>query len=887
MNRTGPRVFFSRLLDLVFRNRREARLAAEIQNHLDALAAQYASSGMSEADAQLAARRAFGGVDRIKILHREQRALPAVDWLLFDARCALRSMRNERAFTAGVVLVLGLGLAVNTTIFTIVNGMTWRSLPVERGDRIVQISSQRLDERREGMYTSYADFQDWRAATRTLRDLAAYASATMNLGDDGRPADRLAGNFVSSHAFALLGVQPIIGRDFSASDDLGGATPVAILSHHVWTARYAADPTMIGRTIRLNGMPTMVIGVMPPGFQFPLRADLWRPIGQMPGLDVARRNARRFDIFGRLEDGATLEAARAEMTAIAAALSAQHPDTNVDAGVRTVPFTHAFVAPPPQAREPLVMMIAAAIVLLIACANGASLLLARAAQRAREMAMRATLGASRFRIVRQLLIEALVIAVAAAVVGLVFSLFAVRFFARETVDMNLPFWIAFEFDARVFTFAAVACLTTAVVFGLVPAWQLAKTDAHDVLKEGGRGALGGRRAHRWTGALLVGELALTLTLLGSAAILVRSSAALGSRDALLDLDGLFTAQIGLPANRYDTPDQRRALHAQLQERLDTASAIPSATLSSVRPFVESNTRELEIDGRPPVDRPPTVETVGAGAHYFATLGIPVLAGRELREEDSAPGREAVVINERFAQVHFPNADPIGHRVRLAEPRSSAAPAERWFTIVGVSPSIRQRTMNDVAPLAYLPLDVHLGPTLGIIARTNGDLQRTAAALREQVGAVDPDVAAYNITSLRRLSELSRWPARVVSTVLAIFAVIASALSAAGLYGLTAYGVAQRTAEIGLRTALGARRLQIAWVFLRSTLVHAAVGLALGSIGVLAVGQVIGAVLVETSGADAIVMTGLVVALAGIIVIACFFPARRAMHLDPIAALRHE
>lgn len=888
MSGTGPRVFFSRVLDLVFHSRREGRLAAEIQDHLDALTEQYSTSGMSEVEARLAARRAFGGVDQIKILHREQRALPIVDWLFFDMRCAVRSMRHERAFTAGLVLVLGLGLAVNTTIFTIVNGMTWRSLPVERGDEIVQISSQRMDGRREGMYTSYADFRDWQAATRTLRGLAIHRSATMNIGDDTRPADRLAGNFVSSNTFALLGVQPLIGRDFTADDDLAGAPPVAILSHHVWTTRYAADPALIGRAIRINGTQTTVIGVMPAGFQFPLRADLWQPAAQMSGFDVASRAARRFDIFGRLADGATLEAARAEMTAIAAALAAQHPDTNAGVGVHIMPFTHAFVAPPPQAREPLILMIAAGIVLLIACANGASLQLARAAQRAREMAMRATLGASRFRLVRQLLIEALLIAAAAAVVGLILSLFAVRFFTRETMDMNLPFWIAFEFDARVFAFVAVACLGTAVVFGLAPAWQLSKTDAQDVLKDGGRGLVGGRRSRRWTGALLVCELALTLMLLGGAGILVRSSAALGSRDAVLDLDGLFTAQIGLPADRYETPDKRRALHAQLQQRLDTAPAIPSATLSSVRPFVESNTRELEIEGEPPAaDRLPTVQTVGAGAHYFETLGIRVRAGRELREEDSVPGREAVVINERFAEVHFPNADPIGRRIRLTEPRSSAGRTEHWFTIVGVSPSIRQRTMSSVAPLAYLPLDLHVGLTLGVIAQSGGDLGRTAAALRERVRAVDPDVAAYGITSLRRLSELSRWPARMVSLVLAIFAVIASALSAAGLYGLTAYGVAQRTSEIGLRTALGARRSQIAWVFLRSTLLHAAVGLALGSIGVLAVGQLIGAVLVETSGVDANVMAGLVAALAAIIVIACFFPARRAMRLDPIAALRHE
>ncbi|HUE85198.1 MAG TPA: ABC transporter permease [Vicinamibacterales bacterium] len=888
MSQTGLRVFISRLLDVVLRSGREQRLAEEIHDHLAALTEQYIAAGMSDVDARQAARRAFGGVDQVKMLHREQRGLPSIDWLLFDMRTAVRVLGKDRWFTAGVVLVLGLGLAVNTTIFTIVNGMTWRTLPVERGDRIVQISSQRLQGRRAEIYTSYADFRDWRAATRTLSDLAAYGSATMNLGDDARPADRLAGNFISSNTFALLGVQPVVGRDFTVADDAPGAASVAILGHHIWTARYAAHPAIVGRAIRINGTATAVIGVMPEGFQFPVRADVWRPLGQMPGLDVANRGQRQFDIVGRLQDAATVEDARAELRAITAALAAQDPATNADVGATTMPFTHAFVAPPPEAQEPLVMMIAAALVLLIACANGANLLLARASQRAREMAIRATLGASRFRIVRQLLVEASLIAAGGAVVGLALSGVAVGVFVRETVDLNLPFWIAFEFDLRVFVYVAVATLGTAVAFGLAPAWQLSRTNAHDVLKEGGRGAIGGRRVRRWTGALLVSELALTLTLLGSAGMLVRSSAALGSSDDLLDLDELFVAQIGLPAGRYNEPEQRRALHALLQERFDTTPLLPSATLSSVRPFVESNTRELQIAGQPNLaDRRPTVQTVGAGDHYFETLGIRMLRGRQLRPDDGAPGREAVVINERFAEIHFPNVDPIGRRIRLTEPRSDAAATGHWFTIVGVSPSIRQRTMSGVAPLAYLPLDVHLGPTLGVIARGGGDLPRATTALREQVRVVDPDVAAYGIMALRRLSELSRWPARMVSFVLALFAVIASLLSMAGLYGLTAYGVAQRTSEIGLRIALGASRAQIAWRFLRTTLVHVTVGLVIGLAGVLAAGQLLRGLLVEIGGADPMVLAGIVVAVVSIAASACAVPTRRAVRLDPVAALRHE
>ena len=860
-----------RLHYVVRRNQYDAELREEMQLHRE-----------------LAGARAFGNDALAVNQARDVWIGPSVQDITQDLRFALRVFARDRRFTAGVVVVLALGLAVNTTIFTIVNGMTWRTLPVERGDQIVQVSSQRLQPRREGLYTSYADFRDWRSATRTFSDLGAYASATMNLGDETKPADKLAGVFVSSNAFRILRIQPVLGRDFAAEHDVPGASPVVLLGHHVWTARYGADPTIIGRTIRINGTAMAVLGVMPDGFQFPLRTDVWQPLGQLPGLDLANRDQRRLDVFGRLRDDVTVGEARADIDAVTSGLAAQYPDTNKDVGARTSLFTHAFVAPPPEAQEPLVMMIAAAIVLLIACANGANLLLARAAHRAREIAMRATLGASRFRIARQLLVEALLMAVAAAVVGLGLARLAVHLFARETRDLGLPYWIAFEFDTTVFIYVAIVCLGTAIVFGLSPAWQLSKTNVQDMLKDGGRGALGSRHARRWTGALLVGELALTMMLLGAAGVLVRSSAALGAQDELLDLDELITAQVGLPAARYDDPDRRRALHARLHQRFDDFPALAGATLSSARPFVDSTSRELLLDGdTSSVDRRPLVQAVGIGESYFDTLGVPLGRGRSIRQADGRAGREAVVINERFAEVYFAGVDPIGRRIGLREPSRNATAPTRWFEIVGVSPSIRQRPMSRAAPVVYLPLDVHLGLTLAVTVRGAGDLARATVALRDEFRAVDADIAIYNLQTLRRLSELSRWPARVVSLVLALFALIASGLSAAGLYGLLSYGVAQRTSEIGLRVALGARRSQIAWLLLRTTLVLFAIGLSIGLAGAFVAGQLIRGVVVDTASTDLLVLGATASAMAAIGAVACFFPARRAVGLDPIAALRQE
>ena len=485
------------------------------------------------------------------------------------------------------------------------------------------------------------------------------------------------------------------------------------------------------------------------------------------------------------------------------------------------------------------------------------------------------------------------ISVLAAIAGLGLSMIAVEVFARETADLNLPFWIAFEFDARVFAFVSIACLGTAVAFGLLPAWQLSRTDAHEILKEGGRGLVGNLRARRWTGTLLVGEIALTLMLLGAAGFLVRSNSALGRQDAVVDLDALVTAQVGLPPGRFDTVDARRGLYVRIRERLDRivhtsgSGPVPSVTLSSARPFVDSTTREMSIEGITQESGAVTIQAVGIEPGYFETMGLSLIAGRALRAGDSAAGREAVVINDRLAALHFPHRNPLGQRIRLAERRAAAGAEPQWFTIVGVSPSIRQRPMSQAAPLVYLPLDVYLGQTLAVTARNVGDLERTATVLREELRTVDPDMAVYNIVSARRLSELSRWPARVLTLVLALFGGIASVLSAAGLYGLTSYTVAQRTSEIGLRVALGARRSQIAWFFLRSTVVHLSLGLALGLAGAFAAGQLLRSVLPQSGGTDMMVLAATATALVLVTSAACFVPLRRAAHVDPMTALRHE
>ena len=801
-----------------------------------------------------------------------------------ELRFAARLLAKERWFTVSAVLALALGIGVNVCVFTIINGMNLSVLPVDRPGQIVYLGSIELKGERRGMDVSYPDFRDVAAGARSFSGLAAYAGSTMNIGDDDRPTDRLAGSFISANAFPLLRVEPVLGRRFSPEDDRPGAPAVAILTHAVWTERYGADPSIAGRPIRVNGSPVTIVGVMPEGFRFPLRADIWQPLAQMPGLTDHPRDRRRLGVVGRLRDGADIQQARAEMTTLAAALAQEHPATNGAIGVTVTPFAEVFMGSVADG-PPMILLVAAAIVLLIACANAANLLVARAVHRTREVAVRAALGASRMRILRQLLAESVLLAALAGGVGLALSAVAMRFFRAEAGDLNLPFWVDFGIDGRVFAYLVLISLGTAVAFGLLPSWHLSKTDAYEALKDAGRAATGGVRRRRWAGVLLVAEIALTVALLAGAGLLVRSGLALSQADAILDVRALFTARVALPPETMAKPEEVRGFRARLDDRLAGAPGIVAA-LASARPFVDAWRRHLDIDGERAPEPRRRVQVVAAGDRYFETLGLPLVKGRTLTRADSLPGRESVVINERFAALHFAGADPLGRRIRLLE--RDAPAAEPWLTIVGVSRSIRQQPVGDIGPIAYVPLDLGFTtfPDVALIVR-GSDAASIVQGLRAEVQAVDPDAAVYGVQPLARLSELSRWAPRVLGALLTAFAAIATLLSAMGLYAVTAYGVSQRTPEIGIRMALGARRSQVLWLFLRRTLVHVGLGVAFGIGGALAIGQVLRSFLIRTSATDPLIFGGTILVLVTVAAAASVIPARRAARLDPVTALRRE
>ena len=860
----------------------------ELQSHVAMLTEDNLRRGLTPEEARRAALIRVGGAASLHERHREARGLPALDTLLHDLRFALRLLIKDRWFTAAVVVALALGVGVNTTVFTVINGWNLRDLPVDDPGRLMHLGTRDAHGRPRGV--SYLDFLDWRVGLRAFTGLAAYADTSMILGVEGRPADHLAGCFVSANAFSALRERPIVGRDFRPEDDRPGAAAVIIIGHGVWTERFGANPSAIGRTIRVNGAPATIIGVMPPGFMFPYLAEIWQPIAQMPDLAAQPRDARAIGVFGRLADGVTLAEARAELSAFGTALAAQFPATNQGVQGTVTKFTEQYFGSITDG-PPLILMVAVGFVLLIACANAANLLLARAASRAPEISLRRALGASRGRIVRQLFVESLLLAALAGVFGFLLAWPLTRAIAAETADFGLPYWARITFDGRVFGFVAAICVATALVFGLAPAWKLSGAGTAERLRDAARTTSEGPRSRRWMSGLLVGEIALSVILLASAGLLIRSARALYAADQAIDVSNLVTARLSLPPGKYGTPQERIAFYEQLELRLASIPSMSSAAIGTALPFFGATRRDVVLDSDldPAAAGTRSAQTLAIGSRYFETLGLSLQGGRSFDARDGLPGQETVIVNERFVTAYLPGHDAIGRRIRLIDliDSGSARTSSSPLTIVGIAPTVRHAPATEASPVVYLPWRARPAATMQVMMRSRGNTAASVSRVREEVRALDVDVPLYNISTLERLSQQSRWTQRAVSSLLGLFASIATLLSAMGLYGVTTYSILRRTSEIGIRMALGAQRLQVAWLFLRGTLVHIGLGLTIGVAGAVAMGQVLRGVLVQTNALDPFTFAIVVVLLAVVTVVACLAPTWRASALDPAVALRRD
>jgi predicted permease len=811
--------------------------------------------------------------------------------LVQDLRFAARRLVKDRWFTLAAIVALGLGIGANSAVFTFVNAVLLRGLPFDQPDRIMWIDTQ--DARGGRFLASVQDFEDWRRASRTFAGMALAQSGAPTLSGDDRAPQATPGGYISANAFDVIGVRPILGRGFVAEDDAPGAPPVMLMSGGLWKSRYASDPSIIGKTVRFNALPATVVGVMPEGFKWPFQHEVWVTMAQLPPLLRNRgRGVRPFLAYGRLADGVTLEQAQSEFKSISAQLAADYQDTNKDISAVVTPFQDRLLGR--QVKTIFwSLMGAVAFVLLIACSNVANLMLARAAQRSREIAVRVALGATRWRIIRQLLVESVLLACISGGVGLGLAVLGIQWFKRETQQINIPFWMTFDLDAPVVAFFAGVCLLTGIIFGLAPALHISKTNINEVLKEGGRSGSGGVRTRKWTAALIVAELTLTLVLLAGAGFMMRSFLNMYRMDVGIETSRLLTMGFILPARKYPQAEMRKEFLRRVEERFNSLGDVVGASTTSSAPLFGGTPRQLLIDGRPPQasDTPRTVTMLSVGARYFDALGVQLVRGRALDRTDGTPGREVAVVNERLASMYFGNDDPIGQRIQLVDDSPTGA-KYAWATIVGLAPNVRQRGGQEDPlpdPIVYLPHDQDpswIGAG-AMIVRGRGGLGPLTAALRKEMFALDPDLPLQNVRTVDENLAEQRWFVRVFGTMFSVFAGIAIVLAAVGLFAVTAYSVTQRTQEIGVRMALGAHAQQVSWLILRRGLVHLAIGLTFGLAGAYGVGRLLQSMLFQTGPADPATLVSISLLLITVAITACLWPAWQATRLDPVTALRYE
>jgi len=860
--------------------------------------------GMNRDEATRVARLETGlvSMDSVKERVRDVGWEVWIETLWQDVRFAARLLARDRGFTIAAVVALGLAIGLNASVFAIINAAFLRDVPLDEPERLLAIQLRDRNAPQPGrdagglaltgpiVGVSYADLREWREQTTSFEGLAANALGAMNLSADGAPAERFRGSYLTANTFRVLRVAPILGRDFADGDDEPGAPGALMLGYGVWQSRYAGDSSVIGRTVRVNDVPATIIGVMPPGFNYPAVDQMWQAISSSPNFAKATRSTRNLSVVGRLKSGVDLTRAGAELDAVTARLADTFPDTHRDIVSFARPLRELYPTPPVQMIA--TMMGAVGFVLLIAYANLANLLLARSIRRSREIAIRMALGSSRPRVVRQFLVECVLIALAGGALGFGLSLYGVREIAVafEPIEAgvplgsNRPFWVDISPNAIMYAFVGVMSIASALAFGLLPGWQMSKTDVNETLKAESRSGGGSLRGRRWASGLLVAELALALVLLSGAGLLWRDFLERYWQDTVIDTSGVVTMRLALPAQKYSTSAERKRFLEQLNQRLGEMTVFSAVTMASHVPMeVGAPAREVFVEGTDyaPGEKPPLISYLLTGARYFETLKLPIVRGRGIQDVDARPGQEGAVVDERFATHFFPNRDPIGRRIRVGA-------AGVWYTIVGVARTLPQSgPPSELRPIVYAPLQAEPAPDGRAAIIVKGQLAAASATLREEVRAMDPALPLFAIETLDQAQARGRLPARLSSTWFASLAVVALMLAAVGVFAITAHSVTQRTEEIGVRMALGADGRDVVRMFIRRTSRQLALAIVLGLTGSLALGNLIGSLLQGVGRRDLVPLTIVTVVLGSITLLATLLPARRAARVDPVVAMRCE
>ena len=806
--------------------------------------------------------------------------------MINDLRYAVRGLLKKPLFAVLTVLTLALGIGANAAIFSVVNGVLLRPLPYPHPERLMMVWIYNPRQGFDKDVAPYPTFADWRGQSRSFEQLAAYFGASVSLTGVGDPA-QLRGARVTPSFFPTMNVQPALGRWFTEEDAKAGHERVVILEHGLWERRFGSDRSIVGRTIQLSGRPYEVVGVMPAGFQFPEDATVWVPLAPVDPYKrlMESRGSFWLNVIGRLRAETPRAAAQGEMDTIARRLEQQYPHSNGGQGARLTPLHEEIVGD--VRRALLVLLGAVGCVLLIACANVANLLLTRATGRQKEIAIRAALGAARTRILRQLLTESLVLALAGAAAGLLLATWSVAALQR-VAPTNIPRLTSIAIDLPVVIFTLAIGLATGLIFGMAPAWQSASASQSEALKEGGRSGGEGSRGRRVRHALAVIEVAVALVLLIGAGLLARSFAAITRTDLGFNPRNVLALAIELPRQKY--ADGRRIVqfYEQLTERLAVLPGVRSVGVgSSVLLGRLPNSSTLVVEGRPvprdAVNIPVPFDTVTNG--YFTTLGIPLTRGRLFGPEDTATAPMRVIVNEAFVHRFFPFEDPLGKRVTFNNPQDKNV---QWLTIVGVVADTRRGGV-DRPPWAELYFSLQQAPDsrLTVLVRTAGDPIAAARAAQEQVWAVDPGQPVTSIRTVEQLVARVQANRRFTMLMLGGFALVALVLATVGIYGVIAYSTAQRTQEIGIRVALGAARADVLRMVLIDGLRIAVIGSVIGLGAAAGMSRLLSGLLFGVSAHDPATFAALPLALLIVAALASWIPARRALAVEPITALRAE
>jgi putative ABC transport system permease protein len=802
-----------------------------------------------------------------------------------DVRFGLRAMAKNPGFTATAVIALALGIGANATVFGIADGVLLKGMPFV-GDRIMFLSSRNVSRGQQRMGVSWPDFRDWYGQVKTMDSLSIFQFNIDNISDKSGLPTRYNVGVMSANSFSTIGQKPIMGRDFLAEDEKAGATPVAILGYGVWENRYGKDPNVLGKSIRINDVPTTVIGVMQNGLRFPYDADMW--IALRPDDNFEKRQNRFYGAIGRLAPGASEKSATAEMNAIAHNLQSAYPAT--DEGVETVVHTEMEDMNGPQ----LFILIAALMgavgfVLLIACANVANLLLARAVERAREISIRIALGAGRWRIIRQLLVESVMLSLLGGVFGWLISIWGLKAFDAAVRD-RVPVWMTFSIDWRGFVFLGAISLATGLLFGLAPALRLSRLDVNTSLKEQSRGSSTGTRGRYLSGILVIAEMALAVVLLSGAGLMIRSFVNMYNMNTGVNPKNVLVMRLFLPEARYPKDADQIAFHDRLQERLDALPGVAVSSIAVTMPTGGAMNVPYELEGAPPVDekRRPTIGELVISPDYFRAMDVQIQRGRAFNDADGVAGVPVAIVNQRFAEKFWPGQDAIGKRLRTFDQDKPGA----WLTVVGVVPDILQNLPNqnatrELTALIYIPYREKPMRDMSIMARTTVPPDSLGTAFRQAVAALDEDMVLYNLRSLEERLDLNNWPQKVFGSLFAIFALIALLLASVGLYAVIAHSVNQRTQEIGLRMALGATGPVILQLIFVQGMRQLLIGLSIGLVASIGVTRVLGFLLVDVSPHDPLTLAIVTMVLSAAAFLGCLIPARRAMAVDPVVALRHE